>query len=99
VIRHIVLWKLIAEDAGGKAESVAAIAGALEPLASVIPGITDLKVSANAAFLDTNWDVALVGDYESVEALEAYQVHPDHVAAAAVVRAHVSARACVDIVV
>ena len=96
MIRHIVLWKLKADDAAGKAEAVAAIAGALEPLVGVIDGLESLTISANVAFLDTNWDVALVADYPTVADLEAYQVHPEHVKAAAVVREHTAQRATVD---
>lgn len=96
MIRHIVLWKLTAEDAAGKAASVEAIAGALEPLVGVIDGLLSLKISANVAFLDTNWDVALVADYPTVADLEAYQVHPAHQAAAVVVRQHTAQRATVD---
>ena len=96
MIRHIVLWKLKADDAAAKAEAVAAIAGALEPLVGVIDGLESLRISANVAFPDTNWDVALVADYPTVADLEAYQVHPEHVKAAAVVREHTAQRATVD---
>jgi heme-degrading monooxygenase HmoA len=96
MIKHIVSWKLRAQDAPAKAESVSAIAAALLPLATSIPGITSLTVNANSAFLETNWDVVLIGDFESLAALEAYQVHPEHVAAAAIVREHVTERATVD---
>lgn len=96
MIRHIVLWKLKAQDAEGKAVSTTAIAGALEPLVGVVPGLESLKVSPNVAYLETNWDVALVADYPTVADLEAYQVHPAHVAAAAIVREHTAERATVD---
>jgi len=96
MIRHIVAWKLTAEDAEGKAASIAAMAGALEPLAAVIGGIVSLTVRPNVAHFDANWDVVLVGDYESLDALDAYQVHPEHVAAVAIVRQHTAQRVAVD---
>lgn len=96
MIRHIVMWKLKAEDAEGKAAAVAAIAEVLEPLANIIDGTISLKVSANTAYLDSNWDAVLEGEYESLEALDAYQVHPEHQAAAAIVRSHAAQRAAVD---
>ena len=46
MIRHLVMWKLQATDAEGKAAAVAAIAAALEPLIDVIPGIQTLTVHA-----------------------------------------------------
>lgn len=96
MIRHIVTWKLRAQDASAKADSVAAIAAALEPLLHVVPGVLSLEVRANSAYFDRNWDVVLVGDYESLDALDAYQVHPDHLAAVAIVRDHVADRASID---
>jgi len=91
------MWKLKAEDAEGKAAAVAAIAAALEPLANEIAGISSLRVHANSAFFDVNWDAALIGDYDSLAALEAYQVHPSHVVAAAIVREYTAQRTAVDI--
>lgn len=96
MIRHVVMWKLKAEDAAGRAASAAAIANALEPLAIEIAGVSSLRVHANSAFFDVNWDLVLIGDYDSLAALEAYQVHPSHVAAAAVVREHTAKRTAVD---
>ena len=96
MITHIVSWKLKAVDDAGRAESVAAIAAALEPLAQSIPGIRSLVVRPNVVRNEVNWDVVLVGDYDSVAALDAYQVHPEHVAAAAIVRQHTTERATVD---
>ncbi|MCU1404081.1 MAG: stress responsive alpha-beta barrel protein [Glaciihabitans sp.] len=96
MIRHIVTWKLTATDETAKAEAYNAIADALGELVGVIPEIEALTVSRNVAFEDVNWDLVLVADYESIEALQAYQVHPQHVAAAAIVRSHVSERASID---
>lgn len=97
MIRHIVTWRLKAEDAEAKAEAVATLAAVLEPLADVVPGILRLDVRANMAYFEKNWDVVLVGDYESMAALDAYQQHPDHVAAGAVVLRLVSDRASIDV--
>lgn len=96
MIRHVVTWKLIAEDAAGKAASVAAIAAALEPLVGVIDGLLELKIHPNSAYFDVNFDAVLIADFPTVADLEAYQVHPAHVVGAAVVREHVSGRASID---
>lgn len=96
MIRHIVTWKLKAQDAAAKAAAVAAIAEVLEPLVNVVPGIHTLDVRPNVAYFDRNWDVLVIGDYESLETLDAYQVHPDHEAAVAVVREHVTERSSID---
>lgn len=97
MIRHLVMWKLTADDEAGKAAAVAEIAAALEPLVGVVPGLHSLVVRPNVAAFETNWDAALVSEHDTVAALEAYQAHPAHVVAAAVPRAHALSRTTVDI--
>jgi hypothetical protein len=96
MIRHIVSWKLAAEDEAGKATAAAEIATALTGLVGVIPEIATLSVSRNIAYADKNHDVVLIADFETLDGLDAYQVHPEHIKAAAVVGARVVARASVD---
>ena len=43
-----------------------------------------------------NWDVTLVADFDSVEAIEQYQVHPAHEEVAVYIRSVVSSRVAVD---
>ena len=96
MIRHIVSWKLISEDAEGKEAGFDTIRTALEALPPLIPEIRALQVGRNIAYPDSNWDVVLVADYDSLDALEAYQVHPDHQAAVAVIGPLVAQRSNVD---
>lgn len=96
-IRHIVLWKLAAEDADTRALHAEQIAERLGALPAQIPEIRGLQVGPNVAYPQTNWDVALIADFDDVEALEAYQVHPAHQEAGAFVRSVVSDRAAVDL--
>ncbi|GAB2454212.1 hypothetical protein HD599_002930 [Conyzicola lurida] len=96
MIRHIVSWKLNGADAAARAEQAATISATLAALPAVIPQILSLQVGTNVAYPENNWDVVLVADYESLEDLEAYQVHPDHVAATHVIRPLVELRSAVD---
>ena len=96
MIRHIVSWKLEAEDEAGKASAIAEISAALTALVGAIPEIVTLTVSRNIAYADKNHDVVLVADFETLDGLDAYQVHPEHIKAAGVVGARVVARASVD---
>lgn len=96
MIRHVVMWKLIAEDAAGQKAAVDAIAAALEPLVGQIEGLESLTVRQNAANAEANWDVILVSEHPSVEALAVYATHPLHVTAGAVVKANTRERASVD---
>ncbi|MFG6402055.1 MULTISPECIES: Dabb family protein [unclassified Microbacterium] len=95
-IRHLVLWKLAAEDADTRALHAEQIAERLLTLPPLISEIQHLEVGSNVAFPATNWDVALVAEFADVEALELYQVHPAHVEAAQFVRTLVAERATVD---
>lgn len=96
MIRHIVMWKLKAEDAETKAADAATMKSELEALVPVIDGLVSLEVHANQAYFDANWDVVLVADFPGLEDLDAYQAHPAHQAVVAIVREKVSARAAVD---
>lgn len=96
MIRHIVSWKLSASDAAAKAAAFTEIATALGALPALIPEIHTLRVAHNQVESESNWDVVLIADYDSFDDLAAYQVHPEHVKAAGVVRSHTSAKATVD---
>lgn len=96
MVRHIVMWNFVEtlsedekKEAGRKMQEI------LEPLARTIPGIISLEVRVNE-LAGSNRDVALIGDYESVEALNRYIVHPAHVEAGKYVRTVTCNRACLD---
>lgn len=95
-IRHIVLWKLAADDADTRALHAEQIAARLQGLVGVVAEIEHLEVGRNVAFPQSNWDVALVSEFADVEALERYQVHPAHQEVAAFVRSVVAERSSVD---
>lgn len=96
MIRHIVLWKLGADDADTRALHAEQVSAALLALRGVVPEILDITVAPNAAYAGQNWDVGLIADFADIEALDRYQVHPKHQEAAAFVRSVVSDRASVD---
>lgn len=98
MVKHIVLWNFVEalsdeekKEAGLKMKSI------LEPLKDVVPGVVSLKVVINE-IESSNRDVALIGEYESEEALKGYAVHPAHVEAGKYVRSVTCNRACIDYV-
>lgn len=95
-IRHVVTWKLAAEDAAVRAEQAAEVARRLNALEGVVPQLRAISAGANAAYPDTNWDVTLVADFDSVADIDAYQVHPAHEEAAGYIRSVVASRVAVD---
>ncbi|MFB4349169.1 Dabb family protein [Microbacterium sp. CR_7] len=95
-IRHVVSWKLAAEDPEVRAEQAAEVAGRLLALDGVVPQLRSISAGANVAYPDANWDVTLVADFDSIAALEEYQVHPAHEEVVAYVRSVVAGRVAVD---
>ncbi|MEU4016875.1 Dabb family protein [Microbacterium sp. NPDC028030] len=95
-IRHVVTWKLAAEDSAERAQQAAEVARRLNALDGVVPQLLAISAGANAAYPETNWDVTLVADFASVEAIEEYQVHPAHEEVAVYIRSVVASRVAVD---
>jgi hypothetical protein len=79
MIKHIVLWTL-KESAEGrsKQENLVLAKQKLEAMAGKIPGMTRLEVGINFQTREGAWDLALYSEFESKEALEGYQTHPEH---------------------
>lgn len=93
---HIVLWNL-QEPLTPEQKSITAlkIKSTLEPLKDIIPGVLSLKVIIND-FQSSNRDIALIAEYESVEALNNYITHPAHIEAGKYIRSVTCDRACLD---
>lgn len=99
MLRHIVTWKLRADDVPARLEASSTIASELQGLVSLIPEITSLTVATNSTSVPGNWDVVLVADYADEAALQAYIDHPEHQRVVAIVRELVKERAAVDFLV
>lgn len=95
-IRHIVIWKMAAEDADTRAEHAAGVAERLRALRDVVPAIRALSVGTNVAYPDANADVALVVDVDDLQGLEDYQMHPAHQEVVGYVRSVTGGRMAVD---
>ncbi|NTU43494.1 MAG: Dabb family protein [Nitrospirales bacterium] len=79
MIKHIVMWRL-RDEAGGKskAENALIIKERLEALAGRIPGLLRIEVGIDFSATAESGDVLLYSEFESPEALDAYQNHPEH---------------------
>lgn len=75
MIKHIVLYTI--KDGEDKDQAVALVASCLEPLVGKIPGLLHLEI--RRAY--QGMDYALYSEFESVEALSAYQKNPLHLEA------------------
>ncbi|MEI5583361.1 MULTISPECIES: Dabb family protein [unclassified Agromyces] len=96
MIRHIVLFRVADRTPRAKPGQVERLREALEPLASSVPGVLSLRVSADPTTIETHWDAALETEHESWEHLAAYQAHPEHRRAIEAIDPVVSDRAIVD---
>ena len=77
MVTHIVMWNLKDEAEGGsKEQNAAVIKERLEALVGRIPGLLSLKV--NRGIMPGGYDLCLLGQYESLEALKGYRDHPLH---------------------
>ncbi|MBE6938005.1 MAG: Dabb family protein [Ruminococcaceae bacterium] len=95
MIRHIVFWKLKDEAEGGtKAENIAKIKAMLERLVGIVPGLVSAQVGANVN--GGEYDACLVSEFESMEALHAYDSHPEHLKVRSFVKAVRISRTSVD---
>lgn len=97
MVKHIVSWKFKPEvSAEERAKIATEFDLALQAVKEAAEGVIDVKVICPP--LDTsNMDVVLDSTFETVEALAAYQVHPDHKAAgAAYVKPYMTDRTCCD---
>ncbi|MEO8529058.1 MAG: Dabb family protein [Pseudolysinimonas sp.] len=99
MIRHLVMWKLAAEDPEQKAADAAGIKSRLEALVPLVDGLESLTVSFDLGDNPGNWDAVLESDCVDAAALERYLEHPDHVVAAAWLKTVVASRSCVDFAV
>ncbi|MDQ0644441.1 Dabb family protein [Microbacterium murale] len=95
-IRHVVTWKLASEDAVEREEQAAEVARRLNALDGVVPQLRSISAGANSVYPEANWDVTLIADFDSIEALEQYVIHPAHEEAAVYIRSVVASRVAVD---
>jgi len=96
MVHHIVLWNFLESmNQEEKREAGAKMKELLEPIGALVEGAVNIKVVMNE--LDSsNRDIALISQFETVEALKAYQVHPAHVEAGKFVRSVTCNRSCLD---
>ncbi|MCK9617576.1 MAG: Dabb family protein [Lentimicrobiaceae bacterium] len=79
MIKHIVCWTLKGNAEGRtKAENAVVMKNLLEGIKGIVPGMIHYEVGLNFNVSDAAFDVALYSEFENRDALDAYQVHPEH---------------------
>lgn len=96
MVKHIVLFKLKDEvPAETKLAAMNAFKAAIEALLTRIPFIRKIEVGLNINPSET-WSIALYSEFDSLDDVKRYAVHPDHVAAGKLLADVKESRACVD---
>lgn len=97
MIKHIVMWKF-KEFAQGrtKKDNLALVKSMLEELPSKIDFIRSMEVKMNVNPKEGTYDAVLISTFDSLEDVDKYRCHPDHVAISSYVKLVRESRACVD---
>ncbi len=98
MIKHIVFFHLLDEAEGKtKVENAQIIKEGLEALTDLVPCLKAAEVGINIPNAPkTNYDIALVCEFETWADLDAYQVHLEHVKVASYIGKCKDDRAAVD---
>src|SRR5512140_1641265 len=97
MIKHSVMWKLkeVAEW-GDRLQNSKKMKHDIEALKTKIPQIRHIEVGINDIPSDGSYDVVLYSEFASVQDLELYQKHPEHVKIAEFITKARERRAVVD---
>lgn len=98
MIKHIVMFKLKPEYEGKTAmENALEAKTRAEKLIDLVPTLKKLEVCINHEKANPdNYEFALVCDFDDIEGLNAYQVHPSHVEFGKFITPRRELRACID---
>jgi len=97
MIKHIVMFKL--KDTDGKSEYENALE-AKERFNKVIESVPSLRkaelVINSGKAPESNYTIALVCDFDDIDGLNEYQIHPEHVKFGKFIAEIKESRACID---
>jgi hypothetical protein len=83
MLKHVVFFKF--KEGVADAE-IATLENALRALPAKIPEIKGFQFGRDMVRSDRSYDFSLVSEFDNLEAMKRYQVHPDHVPVIAMVR-------------
>ena len=95
-VRHVVVWNLKGDSDEEKRQRFESLKPKLDALVGIVPGLLSLSVNYSTGPNPKNWDMCLISDHESWEALDTYANHRDHLTVAAFVSENVTSRAGAD---
>lgn len=97
MIRHVVMWKFKESGEGkSKAENIAIVTERLYALLPVIPQLKKMEIGADISHTEMSMDLMLLTEFDSVEDMKTYAVHPEHVKVSQYVRSVIESRVVLD---
>lgn len=96
MVKHIVLFRLKKSlTTEEKTDVMLRFKAAIEALPEKIRSIRSIHVGLNMN-PEEEWDICLDSTFDTLEEVKAYAVHPDHIAAASILKEVKDGRACTD---
>ena len=96
MINHVVLFKLNEYPAEEKIKVIAELKSLLEGLKEKISEVKYIEVGANHELETKSYDIVLFSHFETLEDLDKYRVHPEHLKVVKRIGETTVSRAAVD---
>lgn len=97
MINHVVLFKLKKYDSDSEKQTViSSIEDALLSLSDSIEVLKHIEVGVNYDLNAKSYDLCLISHFNTLDDLEVYRVHPEHLKVAELIVQHAVERAAVD---
>lgn len=98
-LKHVVMWKFADEAEGNSKEyNMRYVRESLSALMGVVPELLDMELHRDCLHGDGSFDMVLICTFEDMDAMQAYQVHPNHMAVRSFIRKVITSRSTVDYV-
>ena len=78
MIKHIVMWDVLGRSDGERAGNIERLRSAFEDLRGKIPGLIHLEVGVDTSRVGHACDVVLYTEFDTLQSLEDYAIHPEH---------------------
>ena len=97
MINHVVLFKFKKYPSDSEKQTeISKIEEALMGLAGKIDELKYIEVGVNYDLAAQSHDICLITHFDSIDQLDAYRIHPEHVKVARLIAQHAVERAAVD---
>ncbi len=97
MIRHIVMWRFKdSAEGNSKAENIKIATESLYALIGRIDEIKKMEIGADVSHTAASMDMVLLTEFDDLNTLHAYAVHPEHLAVAEFMKKVTESRVVLD---